>query len=202
MVIRSQPLIFIVDDDVEICNILERTLRSALKVNVISFTEGHKCLESIRNEPCDLLISNTSTVGMDGIDLLRKTKRMFPSLLVIIVSDVPDVDVAVEAMKLRAFDFCLKPFERSAFLAMVESALSFSSDVGSSNLKALTATEQAILQLMLESKSAKEIAKLHDHSTRTTEDQRYSIMQKVGVDNVVDLVKRIELVRFHHFCKR
>ena len=194
-------LIFLVDDDVEICNVIERTLENALNVNVISFTEGHKCLESIQKEPCDLLISNTSTVGMDGIDLLRKTKRMFPPLPVMIISDVPDVDIAVKAMKLGAFEFCLKPFARSVFLAMVENALSFSSDLRTSNLRALTSTEQIVLRLILESKSTKQIARIRNRSARTIEDQRCAIMHKLGVGNIVDLVKHVELVHFHYFLK-
>jgi FixJ family two-component response regulator len=197
----NQQLIYLVDDDPEVCGILERTLQSELDVRVVCFIAGHKCLENIKSKACDLLISNISTVGMSGIALLRETKRMFPFLPVIMISDIHNVDIAVKAMKLGAFDFCQKPFDRSELLREVESALSMRSNTIASNSRPLTPAEQTVLGLILESKSTKEIARIRNRSVRTIEDQRQSIMHKLGVDNIIDLVKHVESVHVNHYLK-
>jgi FixJ family two-component response regulator len=195
----SQQLVFVADDSDEVCKAIERTLTKALGVSISLFTSGHQCLKRIKNEPCDLLISNASTVGMPGIDLLQKAKSLIPPLPVIVISDDYDVEMAVRAMKLGAFDFCHKPFDRAAFLSTVKEALSRASEVFVSEVQALTRTERIVLQLMLESKSTKEIARLRCRSVRTIEDQRYCIMQKLGVNSMIDLVKCVCSVRLPHF---
>jgi DNA-binding NarL/FixJ family response regulator len=75
-------------------------------------------------------------------------------------------------------------------LAAVQAALS-QQDLG--NLlkgKSLTKKEIAILRLILEGRSNKEIAQMLHRSIRTVEDHRRHIMRKLDVDNVIDLVKR------------
>jgi len=195
----SPQTVFVVDDNEDLCEIIARMLEGAFDVCVSSFTSGHQCLKCIKNEHCDLLISNTSTTGMDGIDLLQKAKRAIPPLPVIIISDESDVTTAVRSMKLGAFDFCGKPFDRTAFLGMVERALLLASSVFVSEVKALSATENKVLQLMLEGKTTKEIARLRCRSVRTIEDQHYCIMKKLGVNNMIELVKRVTAVRFPDF---
>jgi DNA-binding CsgD family transcriptional regulator len=59
----------------------------------------------------------------------------------------------------------------------------------------LTETEIRVLRLILDGKSTKEIARLRHRSVRTIEDQRGKIMHKLGVDNLVDLVKQTAIVR-------
>jgi DNA-binding NarL/FixJ family response regulator len=59
----------------------------------------------------------------------------------------------------------------------------------------LTKTEMGILRLILDGKTNKEIARLRNRSVRTAEDQRRSIMKKLRVDNSIDLVKQVAVVR-------
>jgi len=196
---HNQQVVFLAHEDVEVSGALERAIKNAFDVRVICFIAGQKCLENIKKEKaCDLLISSYSTVGMSGIALLRKTKRMFPLLPVVIISDMPDVNVAVRAMKLGALDFFQMPYSQTEFLRVVENALSFSSNVMPSKLHPLTPAEQTVLSLMLESRSTKEIARSRKRSVRTVEDQRQSMMHKLGVDNVIDLVKRFGSA---HVCR-
>ena len=61
--------------------------------------------------------------GMSGIEFLRKLKSEGVSVPVIVMTGHGDVPLAVEAMKLGAFDFLEKPFDDDALLASVRAAL-------------------------------------------------------------------------------
>jgi len=191
----NKQTVFVVDENEELCKILVNMLEREFDVCVRSFTSGYQCLKCIKENSCDLLISSTSTSGMDGIDLLQKAKNAIPPLPVIILSDETDVTLAVRAMKLGAFEFCCKPFDRTAFLSAVDEALLLASSVVVSEMVALSPTEKIVLQFMLDGKSTKEIARIRCRSVRTIEDQHYCIMKKLGVNNMIDLIKRVAIVR-------
>ena len=196
----NQYLVYVVDDNKDISQVIKTMLMANLGICCSSFTHGHQCLDNLKSKMCDLLVTNTSTVGMDGIDLLRKVKRAIPPLPVIVISNVPDVRIAVEAMKLGAFDFLAKPFDGEELTKTVQTALSLSiANASVSGMQLLTPVEQSILKLILQSKSTKEIARIRSRSARTIEDQRQSIMQKLGASDLVDLAKRTGLVNFHQY---
>jgi DNA-binding NarL/FixJ family response regulator len=199
---RNRQVIFLTDSDAELGSLLERTLKSEFDVDVVSFVEGRRCLRDIVKKPCDVLISNTSTAGMDGVDVLVKTKRLFPAMPVIMIGNELNIDVAVHVMKMGAFDCCAKPFDRSKLLSMVEGALSVSLDLEASKSEALTPTEQKILRLLMQCKSVKEIARIRSRSARTIEDQRQAIMRKLGASGSFDLIRRVGLVRFPQYLPK
>jgi len=132
---------------------------------------------------------------MDGIKLLAKVKGMMPSLPVLVITGYGDVPAAVKAMNNGALDFIEKPLDRESFLSSVESALKRSARPHLPVAKVLTKTEMRILRQLLDGKSTKEIARLQHRSVRTIEDHRHHIMHKLGVDNLVDLVKQAAVVR-------
>jgi diguanylate cyclase (GGDEF)-like protein len=61
--------------------------------------------------------------GMDGIDLVQKVKEKAPDQEIVVVTSVGDVKTAVEAMKLGATDYLLKPIDRSALIRALEGIL-------------------------------------------------------------------------------
>ncbi len=103
--------------------------------------------------------------------------------------------MAVKALKMGASDFIEKPLDRQSFLSAVESVLKRNTQTHPLVGKVLSKTEMRVLRLMLDGKSTKEIARLRHRSVRTIEDQRGQIMHKLGVDNLVDLVKQTAVVR-------
>ena len=188
--------VFIIDPDEQVRKMITITLEQRLGVCVKSSSEADLFLTSIRRKTgCDLLITSISSIDMDGFALLRKVKKMLPPLPIIVLSDVPDIKRAIEAMKLGAFDFFVKPFDQKGFINAVECALSSTTHISMSNMESLTKTEQAILKLILLSKTTKEIARIRSRSTRTIEDQRQSIMLKLGARDIIDLVKIVGFVR-------
>ena len=71
--------IFFVDDNPEVRNVVGRTLKQ-VGAKVSCFACADDCLEKLRNQKCDLLITDVKMPGMSGIGLLRKVKLIAPWL--------------------------------------------------------------------------------------------------------------------------
>jgi len=190
MTIYKRQHIFFVDDEPTICKAAGKTLEK-LRTKVSCFTCAVDCIEKLRFQRCDLLITDVKMPGMDGIELLAEAKRIAPWLPILVVTGFGDIPMAVRAMKAGASDFVEKPLDRESFLATVESMLIGNNPSPLLLGKSLTKVERRVLHLVLNSKSNKEIANILCRSKRTVEVHRSRIMLKLGVDNLVDLVKRV-----------
>ena len=186
--------VFVVDDEPEACAAICRTLELA-GYAVCPFDTATACLVKLRSTPCDLLITDVVLPGMDGIELLTEVKCRTPSLPVLVVTGSGSVERAVEVMAAGASSLLQKPLDRSSFLAAVEAALKCGNRARTVMRKPLTKSEVEVLRLILDGKGNKEIAKLRHRSIRTIEDQRRRIMHKFGVDNPIDLIREVAIVR-------
>ncbi|MBN2181269.1 MAG: response regulator transcription factor [Sedimentisphaerales bacterium] len=181
--------IFFVDDEPKVREVVGETLEQ-LGSKVRCFAKASECLEQIETQRCDLLITDVKMPEMNGIELLIKAKRIAPWLPVLIVTGYGDIPTAVTAVKAGAVDFIEKPLETETFLRKVKSLLKHNSVLNFIKDNPLTRSEIKILRLVIEGKSSKEIANILHRSIRTVEVHRSGIMHKLGVDNLVDLVKR------------
>jgi putative two-component system response regulator len=114
--------ILIVDDEPMICDILARRLSREGYVCVTA-NNGREALHHFYNEAFSLMISDIKMPEMDGIELLRKVKAMSPKLIVILITAYPDIDGALEAVRLGAYDFILKPITLDLVAFSVKNAL-------------------------------------------------------------------------------
>jgi len=181
--------IFFVDDEPTVRRVVSRTLEQ-LGPKVSCFARARYCLERLRSNRCDLLITDVKMPDMDGIELLTETKRIAPWLPVLVITGYGDVPMAVRALKAGALDFIEKPLNRKRFLSVVEAALQRSAPLDRLLGKALTRVEMRILQLILDGKSNRDIAEMFHRSLRTIEVHRNRLMRKLGVSSVVALVRR------------
>jgi response regulator RpfG family c-di-GMP phosphodiesterase len=123
--IPSSARILIVDDE----PVIRRLLKDILSA------EGYRCeasgsaedaLEKIPRHPCDLVMIDIRMPGMDGIALLKKLRDLEPGdapMATIMLTAVNALDMAVEAMKLGAYDYLTKPFSNETVLLSVAKAL-------------------------------------------------------------------------------
>lgn len=192
---RATRQVFFVDDEPEVCGAVGRTLTQR-GLMVTCFPRAQECLARLGSSPCDLLITDVKMPDMDGIELLIKVKAILPSLPVLIVTGYGDVPMAVGALKAGAADFLEKPLDRQSLVSVVEGLLKRATLVPADLRRALTKTETSVLRLILTGKNNKEIAMLRHRSVRTIEDHRRRIMAKLGAHNLVDLIKRVAIVRF------
>ncbi len=100
--------ILVVDDEQEMRISIFSALNSA--GYAVSVAEnGQMALDMLQKNPADLVVSDVKMPGMDGLELLKQVKISYPRTPVVIVTGFASVDSAVEAMKVGAFDYILKP---------------------------------------------------------------------------------------------
>jgi len=188
--------VFVVDDDecirAAVCAILKRA-----KYDCTCFPDVAGCLEELKTQNrdladgCDLLITDVRMPGRGGLDLLHEVRATFPWIPVIMMTAYGSIPMSVQAVKTGAFDFIEKPVEEAKLLCVVESALLKGAELHDPLVgKPLTRTERIVLCLILEGISNKRIAYILERSERTIEVHRSRVMRKLGVDNLVDLVKK------------
>jgi two-component system response regulator FixJ len=182
--------IFFLDDEATIRDVIKETLQDS-NFKVSCFGNPIECLARLRSKKCDLLITDLKMPEKDGIELLADIQQLAPWVPVLMITGYGDIPTAVKAMKAGAVDFIEKPLEKKDFVRKIKSILkknvSSHPDLGAS----LTRAEKKILQFVINGKSNKEIAVMLHRSARTIEVHRAHIMHKLGVDNLVDLVKRV-----------
>ncbi|MFC1821420.1 sigma-54-dependent transcriptional regulator [Thermodesulfobacteriota bacterium] len=81
---------------------------------------GFEALEKLKKEVFDLLFVDIKMPGMNGIELLGKVKEGYPDTIVIIITAYGSIESAVEAMKLGAADYLLKPFKPEQLSLVME----------------------------------------------------------------------------------
>lgn len=116
------PRLFIVDDEQALMQALCSTLRVE-GYDTVGFTSARAALEALPNGHCDLLLADLMMPEMSGIDLLREALKAQPGIVGIIMTGEGTVVSAVEAMKVGALDYILKPFKLSAVLPVLARAL-------------------------------------------------------------------------------
>jgi putative two-component system response regulator len=114
--------ILIVDDEENICNILARRLTREGYLCVTA-NNGREALNYFYKDTFSLIISDIKMPEMDGVELLKKVKSVDPNMMVIMVTAYPEIDMAVEAMRLGAYDFIIKPADLDFVVLSVKKAL-------------------------------------------------------------------------------
>jgi two-component system response regulator HydG len=87
---------------------------------VATAASGNEALEHLEKTPFDLLFVDIKMPGMDGIELLAQVKEKYPETLVIIITAYGSIESAVEAMKIGATDYLLKPFKPDQLSLVME----------------------------------------------------------------------------------
>lgn len=116
--------ILIVDDEESILKSLEGIL-SDEGFEVINADSGHAALEKIEEEMPDLVLLDIWMPGMDGIDTLVRIKDTYPNLQVVMMSGHGNIETAVKATKIGAYDFIEKPLSLEKLLLSVNNALDY-----------------------------------------------------------------------------
>ena len=181
--------VYFVDDEPDVRDVVRKTLeRRGMEVS--TFASSGSCLRDPNLPKCDLLITDVMMPGTDGLGLLGQVTQKCPWLPVVVLTGVGDIPMAVRALKAGASDFIEKPLDRESFLNLVERVLEQSGAEDALLGEELTVAERKILSLVLEGANSREIADRLSRSRRTIEVHRSHIMRKLGVENLVDLVKR------------
>jgi len=118
-----QRSILIVDDELDLLQLLRRSLGPDLNCRIETASSGKQALEILSHRQFDLVLADIKMPEMDGLELLELIKRRIPYLTVVMMTAYGTVDTAVEAMRNGAYDFVTKPFDHDALIVRLEKAL-------------------------------------------------------------------------------
>jgi two-component system, LuxR family, response regulator FixJ len=193
----DKTVIHIVDDDPA----MRDSLAFLLDVNGFApkaYESANAFLSGTTIELPTCVVSDIRMPGLNGIDLVRELKRKGTQCPVILITGHGDVALAVEAMKAGAADFIEKPFDDSALLEAIRTALDAHAPVqgdmtakkeAEARLAELSPRERDVLQGLVAGKINKVIAHELGISPRTVEVYRANLMAKTGARSMSELMR-------------
>ncbi|MCR9165894.1 MAG: sigma-54-dependent transcriptional regulator [Nannocystaceae bacterium] len=102
--------VLIVDDDREMCRVLERCLGNA-QCEAVSFTAVAEALAWLAREDADVIITDVRMPREGGLELCRRVQETRPDIPVVMITAFGTIETAIEAIRSGAYDFLVKPFE-------------------------------------------------------------------------------------------
>ncbi len=119
-----QATVMVVDDEDRIRRILAIQLQKA-GYNVVSIGDGQEAMELLNKVDIDVVISDIRMPGITGDQILRYIKTNSPSIPVVMLTGVVDVETAVNIMRSGAYDYLVKPVKKDELLITIHRALQY-----------------------------------------------------------------------------
>ncbi|MHB2016880.1 MAG: sensor histidine kinase [Candidatus Xenobia bacterium] len=114
--------LLIVDDEIELMSAIREALVSQ-GYDAVGLASAQEALKLLETETFDLLLSDLMMPEMDGISLLQGALKIDARLIGIIMTGQGTIQTAVDAMKVGAYDYVLKPFKLNALLPLLARAM-------------------------------------------------------------------------------
>ena len=116
------PKVLIIDDDRAVHRMAGKAVAN-LAVEVFSASDGEEGIAAIEEHRPDVLLLDIMLPGISGIELAKQIRELDSKLPVIFITAINDSDAAIEAMKLGAYEYLLKPLDLGQVESLVERAL-------------------------------------------------------------------------------
>lgn len=195
-----EPVVYVVDDDQAMVESLTWIIES-VGLKVKTYTRANEFLIEYRPEQHGCLLLDVRMPGMSGPELQAKLNSEASTCLpIIFISGHGDVPLAVRVMKAGAVDFLTKPFNDQVLLESINKALRLDkinrekqqeSAQAEAKFALLSPREVQVLQGIVAGKQNKVISAELKISLKTVEAHRASVMKKMGVKSVPELVKLV-----------
>lgn len=191
-------LVHILDPDPSTCEALSVLFRlegfqTSFSIDTLSF------FAAIERRRPDAAIINFSVGSDEGLAVMRRLRAMRSGISVCMISNQPQVELAVQAVKAGAIDVLTKPLDTDHLLDSVRDALRQDVHMGAvesgkrlievRGFEQLTPREREVLQLITNGQSNKEAGRELGISPRTVEVHRARVMEKLGARNTADLMR-------------
>lgn len=142
--IQPATQVILLDDDDHLRTALEQTFDLA-GLQVQAFASAQGLAEALPLDWGGVVVSDIRMPGMDGMQLLERLQQLDAQLPVLLITGHGDVPLAVEAMRLGAYDFLQKPFASEQLLELVRRALDVRQLVVDNRRLRLALAEQQLL---------------------------------------------------------
>jgi FixJ family two-component response regulator len=196
--------VFLIDDDAAVRDALGLLL-GIQGYRVVLFANAEEFLAAWRPAWLGCLLIDIRMPGMDGLALQQQLKKLGCAMPVIMITGHGDVDMARQAFRADAHDFLEKPLDEAKLVNAIEEAFTDVRAQASNTARraqaqalfpTLTPREHEVMALVVAGRHNRDIAVLLDISARTVEVHKARVMDKLGVDNVADLVRMRMLADF------
>jgi len=114
--------VLVVDDEESVRNLLRRILEDA-GYEVVMAASGEEALRRISMMEMPLVTLDVKMPGMSGVETLSRITALQTDACVIMVTAVMETETAIEAMKLGAYDYLIKPFDRETVVKKIQQAV-------------------------------------------------------------------------------
>jgi two-component system response regulator FixJ len=196
----KEQIVYGVDDDQAMVESLSWVIES-VGLKVRTFTRAQDFLEHYDANQSGCILLDVRMPGMSGPELQTKLSAQgLPTLPIIFISGHGDVPLAVRVMKAGAVDFLTKPFNDQVLLESINKALRTDknnrekqqeSAQAEAKFALLSHREVQVLQGIVAGKQNKVVSAELKISLKTVEAHRASVMKKMGVKSVPELVKLV-----------
>jgi FixJ family two-component response regulator len=185
--------VFIVDDDASVRDALSLLLSLRGHVSA-TFASAEDFLAALRPEWRGCVVADIRMPGLSGLELQATLRERGVALPVIVITAHGSVAAARKAFLADAVDFLEKPFDGEQLLRAVAQALAGlpAPPAAMPEPDALTAREREVMALLVEGLHNRRIAETLGISPRTVEVHKARVLDKLGVNSVVELVKQVE----------
>ena len=190
--------IALIDDDPAVLDSL-RLYFERKKVQIGCFGTSKEFLAAVdRSAQFDCVVSDVRMPGMSGLDLVGHLKTRGFNRPIVLITGNGDIDMAVSAIKLGAFDFIEKPFDEARLLASIRDAVErhreqMSSAVEIEQLRSrfnsLSPRQHQVMELIVAGLSSKEIGMRLNLSAKTVDNHHAWVMERIGARNLAELVR-------------
>lgn len=116
-----KPTILVVDDDQGVRDTLGLILKK--RFHLITAADGESALELLKTHTVDVVLLDIRLPGIDGLEVLKRIKESYDSIEVIMITVVRDIETAVRAIKLGAYDYMTKEFKYDAVENLIHRVL-------------------------------------------------------------------------------
>lgn len=195
--------IALIEDDEAVLDSLRLLLEGhGMAVQCFDSAEGFLAAGADSSSAC--IVSDVRMPGMSGLDLQRELKARSCNVPVILITGHGDIAMAVSAMREGAYDFIEKPYDAEQLIASIEKARAADQKIRSyqnqktalmARMVELSPRQREVMQLVAEGLSNKQIAQQLGISSRTVENYRAWVMERMGAANVAELVRKVLLVQ-------
>ncbi|MCF8063105.1 MAG: sigma-54 dependent transcriptional regulator [Deltaproteobacteria bacterium] len=114
--------ILVVDDEPGFLSSLELFLKRR-GLNVTCLTDGNAALEALKETRFDILVTDLKMPGLDGITLATEARELYPDISIILMTAYGSMNEAIQAVRIHAFDFLLKPLELQHIHRVIQKTL-------------------------------------------------------------------------------
>ncbi len=199
---KSEPIVFVIDDDESVRRSLERLVRS-VGLKVETHASADSFLLECRPEGPACLVLDVRMPGLSGLELQGKLQEKGLFMPIIFITGHGTIPMSVSAMKAGAVDFLQKPFNDQDLLDTIHKAIDLDRKTIQERIElseiekcvaSLTPRELEVFALVVTGMLNKQIAGELGTSEKTIKVHRARVMQKMQAGSLASLVRMADRV--------